>query len=69
MSADSNNADVSGKLLNSLIEAVAPPHSSSPATECSTLPLSSLSTIAMHAKIRFAFSHNTGPVSTHYTTG
>lgn len=48
---DSNNADVSSKLLNILIEAVAPSTSGSNSDLCS-LPLQSLSTIAMHAKIR-----------------
>jgi mediator of RNA polymerase II transcription subunit 23 len=51
LSVYSNNADVSSKLLNILIEAVAPPHSTS-TSDHRVLPLPSLSTIAMHAKIR-----------------
>ena len=70
--ADSNNTDVSGKLLNILIEAVAPPPTSTSSDLCA-LPLRSLSTIAMHAKIRYttvschSIPPYTGPLSFLYT--
>ena len=51
-SLDSNNTEVSSKLLNILIDAVAPSSSSGTTPDLCMLPLRSLSTIAMHAKIR-----------------
>lgn len=55
-SSDSNNSEVSTKLLNILIEAVAPSSPGSMPDLC-MLPLRSLSTIAMHAKIRSCDGH------------
>ena len=54
--SDSNNSEVSTKLLNILIEAVAPSSPGSMPDLC-MLPLRSLSTIAMHAKIRSCDGH------------
>ena len=50
--ADSNNNEVSSKLLNIIIDAVAPSTAGLNPDLC-VLPLQSLSTIAMHAKIRY----------------
>jgi mediator of RNA polymerase II transcription subunit 23 len=52
LSVYSNNTEVSSKLLNILIDAVAPSSSSGATPDLCMLPLRSLSTIAMHAKIR-----------------